>query len=198
MKTILLKRLILVNITIAVISSCGENSKQDNTSTKIKTVKNTIKTISKTENLLETTSLTNEALQDWFPNQLMSLQKTTTSIAPMSTHGINGAIANYDGNNKEKIKITLYDCSGEKGVLLLSQYSFYKNMTVDNENDYKIEKSFNKRGMEGIEAYDKNRQYSDISFLYNDRFGVNIKAYNMNRESVWESINNLKFDELLK
>ncbi|TBV25335.1 hypothetical protein DMZ43_10300 [Meridianimaribacter sp. CL38] len=72
MKTILLKRLILVNITIAVISSCGENSKQDNTSTKIKTVKNTIKTISKTESLLETTSLTNEALQDWFPNQLMS------------------------------------------------------------------------------------------------------------------------------
>lgn len=197
----------LINLKLVIVAAlfsllaCSKNTDKKNSEESIKInstsiLKNASKTINTIENLQNTTPISFESLKNWFPNQLIGMQRETVKEAPLSPNGINGAVIEYYGTQSNKMRITIYDCAGKSGGLVLGQYSLYKNMTVDNENDYKIEKSFNKNGMMGIETYHKDKKHTNISFLFEDRFAFHIMAYETDRSEVWKAIEMLKLSEL--
>lgn len=197
------KSLPIILMLLSILNSCGKESKNENsvnkkTTSKVNVVKNTVETINNATSLMETTPLSIDELKTWLPDNLQTLNKIEAKDAPLSANDISGVVADFEGADKQKIQLTLYDCAGKNGGLVLGKYMLYKNMTINSENDYKIEQSFNKNGMIGIEIFEKNRKYSNISFLFKDRLGFNVLAYEMDRESVWKAIEELNINKLLK
>lgn len=191
------KTYLIILLTFFICSCNNDDKKKGVTINKTSVVKNAVKTVSTIEDLQNITPINLEEFTTWFPSQLISMQKVSVVAAPLSANDISGAVAKYQGDKTNKMHITLYDCAGKNGAMILGQYTLYKNMKVDNENDYKIEKSFNKDGMMGIETFHKDRKFSDISFLYKDRLALNIKVYETDREMVWKAIEDLKLKKLI-
>ncbi|MBU3822956.1 hypothetical protein KO566_12870 [Flavobacteriaceae bacterium XHP0103] len=69
-------------------------------------------------------------------------------------------------------------------------------MTVDKEDEYKIEKSFKKNKMAGIETYHKKRKESMMSFMYDDRFAIVVSSKQLDRDTVWKAIELLNLENL--
>ncbi|CAM1347154.1 hypothetical protein [Tenacibaculum crassostreae] len=191
------KTYLIILLTLFICSCKNDIKKEAATINKTSVVKNVIKTVSTIENLQNITPINLEEFKTWFPSQLINMQKVSVVAAPLSANDISGTVAKYQGDKTNKMQITLYDCAGKNGAMILGQYTLYKNMKVDNESAYKIEKSFTKNGMMGVETFHKDRKFSDISFLYRDRLALNIKAYETDREMVWKAIEDLKLKKLI-
>lgn len=89
-----------IAIAMAFLVSCGNDTKKqqevgDKTTNKFDVIKNSAGTINTTINLMETTPISFEALEDWFPENLLDLQLETVEKGSLSANGITSMVGHY-------------------------------------------------------------------------------------------------------
>ena len=193
-----LKTLVTLAITILCCFACGNDTKKKNTKTvnQLDVIKNTAGTINSTVSLLETTPISFEALKNWFPQNLLDMQLKNVEKGSLSANGITSMIGHYRGANGESFDLLINDAAGKNGSIVVGSFSMYKNMKVDRDDEYKLEKSFKKGELGGIETYHKRAKECMISSMYDDRFAIVISTKQLERETVWDAIETLPFDNL--
>ena len=159
------KKVVALLIIVSIIYSCGNSSKKENQESnkevnQLNVIKNTTGTINNTISLMEMTPISYEFLEQWFPKNLLNMQLSNIEKGSLSGNNITSSVAHYKGPNNASFDIIINDAAGKNGSIVVGSFSIYKNMTVDREDDYKIEKSFKKNKMAGIETYHKKRKES--------------------------------------
>ncbi len=197
----LFNKSVLLCVTVMLLTSCGNDTKKEQqkdtkTFNQLDVIKNSTGTLNNTINLMETIPITYEALEDWFPKTLLDMQLITIEKGSLSGHGITSSVAHYRGDTNESFDIIINDAAGKNGSIVVGTFSIYKNMKVNREDDYKLEKSFKKGELGGIETYHKNAKESKISGMYADRFAIVISTKQLERETVWNAIENLPLENL--
>ena len=190
-----------MTIAIVALASCGDNSKKNQSEgttnvNQFDVIKNSAGTINTTINLMETTPISFEALEDWFPENLLDLQLETVEKGSLSANGITSMVGHYKGANNESFDLLINDAAGKNGSIVVGSFSMYKNMKVDREDDYKLETSFKNGKLGGIETFHKKSKESMISGMYGDRFAIVISSKHMERDMVWSAIEKLPFNNL--
>lgn len=71
-----------------------------------------------------------------------------------------------------------------------------KNTKVDKVDDYKLEKSFIKGKLRGIEVYHKRVKECVISSIYDDRYAIVISSKQLESMMVRNAIEELPFDKI--
>jgi|GEM_PF-6321386 len=185
-------------VAVMLLASCGNDTKKKDTETvnQLDVIKNTAGTINSTVSLLETTPISFEALEDWFPQNILDMPLENVEKGSLSANGITSMVGHYRGANGKSFDLLINDAAGKNGSIVVGSFSIYKNMKVDREDEYKLEKSFKKGELGGIETYHKRAKECMISSMYDDRFAIVISTKQLERETVWDAIETLPFDNL--
>jgi len=197
------KNFYAVILTMFLLFNCKNENKKENTdntqtTTKINVLNNTVNTLNNAENLLETTPISFEALDAWFPKTLLDMQLKSVEKGSLSANGITSMVGHYRGPNDKSLDLLINDAAGKNGSIVVGSFSIYKNMKVDKEDDYKLEKSFKNGKLGGIETYHKRAKECMISGMYQDRFAIVISSKKLERETVWDAIDTFNFNNLTK
>lgn len=190
--------LFVIGLFITFYGCKDKSNKQKDakTTNQLDVIKNTTSTINTTINLMETTPITFEALERWFPKTLLDMQLDSVEKGSLSANDITSMVGHYRGVNDESFDLLINDAAGKNGSIVIGSFSIYKNMKVDKEDDYKLEKSFKNGELGGIETYHKRAKECMISSMYADRFAIVISSKKLERETVWDAIEKLPLDKL--
>lgn len=185
-------------VAVMLLASCGNDTKKKGTKAvdQLDVIKTTSSSINNTISLMDTTPISFEALENWFPETLLDMQLKNVDKGSLSAHDITSMVGHYRGANGESFDLLINDAAGKNGSIVVGSFSIYKNMKVDREDDYKLEKSFKKGEFGGIETYHKRAKECMISSMYEDRFAIVISSEKLERETVWDAIGKLPFDKL--
>lgn len=149
-------------------------------------------------NQSEATSLSMEELEAWFPKTLNGMNLTQTMPGALSRSGISSMAAGYDGADSKKFVPTITDCAGPQSSLARTAYNQIEQQPLSEKTtDFGYEHVVNEQGFHAKEMYHDASQMLEIQFLYKDRIGVSVQAYNMARDEVWQTIKSLPLDKLL-
>ena len=148
--------------------------------------------------LLETNSLSDDDIQNWFPKTILKLNQESTQKGTLKGIDANGASALYAGSNNQKFTISITDCAGKGGAKIYKRYARYKKPKEDHEDNTSITRHFNNDGKSGKSVFVKPLNQYAIEFLYKDRLAITIGAQNIKKEYVYQALDVFPFDELKK
>ncbi len=148
--------------------------------------------------LVETKPLSENQIQQWFPETLLNLTKTSSQKGTLLAPDAHGASGMYVGNDNQKFSISITDCAGTGAEKIYKNYADYKKQKNDHENSTSITTYFNKDGRSGKTLFVKSLNMYNLDFLYKDRLAVTINAQNMEQENVYKVIDAIPFDDLIK
>lgn len=146
----------------------------------------------------EVTPLSMEELEAWFPKTLNGMNLSQTMPGALSRSGISSMAAGYDGADSKKFVPTITDCAGPQSSLARTAYNQIQQQPLSEKTtDFGYEHIVNEQGFHAKEMYHDANQMLEMQFLYNDRIGVSVQAYNMERDEVWQVVKSLPLDKLL-
>lgn len=181
-----------------LLVSCKNNDKAPGKLEQGTSMGKTVSDLAKQSRALKNTEpVTEEEFKGWFPKTLQGLELRNIAKGPLTGHGISGAVAQYEGTGKKNFSVTINDGAGKKGMMLLSQFATIRHLKPEQDQDEnKQQKFYDNKTILGIEAVYKNEKKVVIDFLYKSRFAVNLEANGLEKEAVWEAIEDLDIDEL--
>jgi len=176
-------------------SDQNKTSETNKTSTTKAVTKDNTETVQK---LVKTTPLSEEAIQQWFPETLINLNQTSSQKGTLQGLAAHGASAFYDGSNNKKFSVSITDIAGEDAEKIYKRYARYKSPKSEHEDSTSITTYFNKDGRSGKSIFVKSLDMYTIDFLYKDRLTVTVNAQNIEQEHVNKIIEAIPFERLLK
>ncbi|WP_162623355.1 hypothetical protein [Confluentibacter sediminis] len=178
-----MKRIILILILVVFSVSCGNDSKKTDSSagnnTQVEEHEKELSIDSKDlkELLSKTTLLTEAEFKEVFPKSIRGLA-LDDEVEIINQQGY----AEY-GNGK--ITLAIHDCAG-KNSGMATMFGTAYNIKKHDVDDIKY--SNQKRdAIKTINTYRANRNQSDIVFLHNNRWYVNLSGKTMNPDELWEA-----------
>ena len=194
----------LISMCFILAISCGEKkkTKSDNVSISeekkvtdyVKEAKENISTKNKLE---ETTPITSEELDEWIPNNIAGLERTTylTDINPKLE--IFMAKAKYTTpSSKKSLDITFMDGAGERGSKAIGPYLNLENLYKDETTNQGFQKVISKNNMVIVQKYRKQGDKFILEFAPKDRYAIKIETESFSEEELWDAVDYFNFDKL--
>ena len=194
----------LISMCFILAISCGEKkkTKSDNVSISeekkvtdyVKEAKENISTKNKLE---ETTPITSEELDEWIPNKIAGLERTTylTDINPKLE--IFMAKAKYTTpSSKKSLDITFMDGAGERGSKAIGPYLNLENLYKDETTNQGFQKVISKNNMVIVQKYRKQGDKFILEFAPKDRYAIKIETESFSEEELWDAVDYFNFDKL--
>ncbi|MEE9350051.1 MAG: hypothetical protein V3U80_08395 [Flavobacteriaceae bacterium] len=189
-----MKQLITLAILLLAIGACKKETSQNlnNVQELIKGVKHMEK---KTEKLAKLKPITKDEIKTWMPEKIGDLKRTAYNIG--SQMGSSTVSLDFKGDENKRIKIKILDGAGI-GSPIIAMYSMMTKMDIDKENEsgYERTETFNKQRV--FIKYRSSNSYkkSEISYLFNERFGIEANGWNMEPKELWSYIKKLNLKKL--
>jgi len=163
------------------------------------------------DKLTNTTPLTNEELKDWLPINLGAFKRQGFKVGKTAYANVASIQGTYnlifeeelDENLKPKLIekkciLNITDGAGPTGGIMISALQMAVKMDIEEENELKHLKPVTKNGIRAQETYFKNKNSTELQFVYKDRFGVTIQTENMIPEETWQLVEKLNLEALIK
>ena len=190
-----------------LFTSCGEKAKE--TRDNVKEAKETFGAFTKMaseakkagediQKVSELEPLTSDDFKNWMPDKVGDLNRTGFKNNAMGAMKVASSEATYKNETGDKqIKVTVIDGAGTgsfaiAGIRMASQM----DMEEQDENGYKKTVKYNKG--KAMEEYNNSRNHTELQFLHDERFGVEVNATGMNAAETWAMVDQLQLNKLSK
>ncbi|HLR38391.1 MAG TPA: hypothetical protein VK084_10105 [Chitinophagaceae bacterium] len=146
--------------------------------------------------LTSLTPLTNDQLKAWMPEKLMAMKRTAYSIGGgyLSTTSLHATYSKKD--KPEEIKIQLMDGADSIAASVISLFRISLARDFEQETQSHVKKTVEKDGVKAIEKYQKDSSRSTITFVYDERYYVELIGTNIYITQLWDAVNQLNLDDL--
>ncbi len=209
-----MKKLITIAMLLLVVIACKKEnnplSKIKEATKKVKETKQSLKNVNEIikgaedlqkniEKLSEITPISKEEIKAWMPEELGDLKRTKYEIGKqMGFAKISNVNLEFKtSDNKKGITAKIIDGAGN-GASMISMFLMVKNADVDSEDQ---------TGYERTETFDNQRvlvkyynpkygNKSNLNYLLDDRFLIEVKGWNMKPDELWNYLKKLKLEKL--
>jgi len=143
--------------------------------------------------------LTNDDFKSWMPESIAGMERTGYKTGTAGMANIASAEATYKNEDKSKsITVAVIDGAGPTAAFAVASFRLITAMDMEQENESGYEKTVKKEGFKALEKYRKTNGNTEITFLYDERFGVSVNANDMTPDEVWDLVDNLDLKKLSK
>lgn len=148
--------------------------------------------------LRETTSLSQEELKLWLPDELDGMRRTGYKSGAMMIGGISSIEGEYaSADNIRKLKVELMDGAGEMGASVAIAAQTTLAMDYEEESETKSRRTVTKNGMRAVEEYQKKSGKTIVETLYGNRLYLKVTGEKMEPDDVWAAMEALHIEKLL-
>lgn len=145
------------------------------------------------EELKKLKPIANEKLQDFYPSDLLGLNRSNVSVTNVT--GYSSGSAAYTGNNGVEIQVMIFDCAGEAGANFYGM-SYLSKLNAETEDEKGYQKVIAFDDSKAIETYDKQTKEYSLSFLTAERFWVSVTSSTTSPANVKKFIQALDLQKL--
>lgn len=168
------------------------------------TVSNTRKAVKEMEKVQEDMEelkneepLTNEELKEWLPDEINGMKRTGYKAGQTAYLQIAQVEATYQNEDKsKKLKIQVMDGAGEMGAAATAGMRILFSQDFEEEDEYKVRRTTKKDGNKVIEEYRKDGSRSEVQFMQDDRFYIQVTGTNMDLDETWDAIAEMDPEDL--
>ncbi len=158
------------------------------------------------EKLAELEPLTSEDFKNWMPDEVAGMKRTGYKNNVAGYANIASSEATYKSEDGEKqLNVQVIDGAGSLAGFAIAGYRMVTKMDMEEQNEYGHTKTLEKKGIKAQEKYRKYdegtehfRENTELMFLHDDRFGIEVKGKNMSPDEVWNALDDLKLNRLSK
>lgn len=150
--------------------------------------------------LSDVTPLTVEELEAWLPQSLNGMERTGSQPGSMSRSGVSGISATYGNPYKKSIVILVTDGAGAlaSAMGLVGGYRRQINADIDRVTEGGYSKTVTNKGVKAIESHTKHDSSYNVTTLFGDRFGIELRSTRISLEEAWQAYHALPLEGLLK
>ena len=112
------------------------------------------------------------------------------------TTNVNGVTGDALNEKYKTVTIGITDGAGVAGSGMVSSFEMMINMPFAANDANKNQKITEKNGIKAIETYNKDRNQSELQFIYDGRFMISISATKRTPEETWDIIPLLNLNAL--
>lgn len=148
--------------------------------------------------LSEKAPLSNDDLKAWLPEKLEGMDRTGFKVgnpAYVNSTSVKGTYKAGEGKDRREFNVEVIDGAGPLASLVLMS-GVSQNLEMEEEDESKHLKTVERKGIKARQTYFKQRNNTSISFLYRDRFMVEVRAENMGVEETWGLVDALDLEDL--
>lgn len=132
----------------------------------------------------------------WVPQSILNVPLTESGPNDHSDIPTQGIRAYYDNDAGKNIELRITDMTGE-----LANHKFAYEMTIGKERNDRdwgshYRKAVQQQGYVANETHDKNKLYTFLRFIHEDRYLVSIKANGFTPDELWNNLNEFQIDKL--
>lgn len=127
----------------------------------------------KIEALKKMPTIPMDKLQGLMPKDIDGVKQTNFSYDMQWGYGY--ATADFDKTKAEGIKVTFYDCSGPEGSTYYAG-NFYDKLNQDKQDSSEYSKTIDLMGAKAIEFYNKDVNYSTLTYMVGDNLLVQLQG----------------------
>lgn len=159
--------------------------------------------------------LSTEQLIAWFPEELNGLERTSVGAGKNAQPGVTMVQAIYRtpgqteflttatggdilNPNYKTVMVGVMDGAGRIGAGLVSATAMMTRMNFEQDDEKKHQKVVEVNGIKAQETYHKQKDRTEVQFVYDGRFGISVEANKFNSEETWNHIANLGLENLPK
>lgn len=146
--------------------------------------------------LKELTPLTNDALKAWLPGSLGDLDRTGFKVGKTGYMNVSSIEGTYKNDDGRELKVEIMDGAGEMGSVLMTSMSMATKMEVEEEDENKHLQTLTRDGIKAKQTYFKNRNKTELQFIYGRRFVVMVKGKDIEPENTWNLVDALDLEDL--
>ena len=198
-----MKQLLLIIAVGGLLFACDNPVSKKIKETR-ENVSNTRKAVKEMENMQEDLEdlqqmepLTNEELKAWLPEEINGMKRTGYKAGQTAYMQIAQVEGTYQNEDKSKrLKIQVIDGAGQMGAAATAGFRLVFSQDFEEEDEYKIRRTVRKNGMKAIEEYKKNNNNSEVQFMQNDRFYIQVNGINMDLDETWDAIEEMDASDL--
>lgn len=198
-----MKQLLLIIAVGGLLFACDNPVSKKIKETR-ENVSNTRKAVKEMENMQEDLEdlqqmepLTNEELKAWLPEEINGMKRTGYKAGQTAYMQIAQVEGTYQNEDKSKrLKIQVIDGAGQMGAAATAGFRLVFSQDFEEEDEYKIRRTVRKNGMKAIEEYKKNNNNSEVQFMQNDRFYIQVNGTNMDLDETWDAIEEMDASDL--
>lgn len=150
--------------------------------------------------LSEKAPLSNDDMKAWLPEQLEGIERTGFKVgnaAYVNAASVKGTYKSGEGENRREFNVEVIDGAGPLASLVLMN-GVTHNLDVEEEDENKHMQTVERDGIRARQTYYKQRNNTALSFLYKDRFLVEIRADNIGVEETWGMVEALRLQDLIE
>ncbi|MBT8262105.1 MAG: hypothetical protein KJO05_04730 [Bacteroidia bacterium] len=198
-----MKKLLLILAMVGAFMACENPVSKKIKETK-ETVSNTRKAVKEMEKVQEDMEelkneepLTNEELKEWLPDEINGMKRTGYKAGQTAYLQIAQVEATYQNEDKsKKLKIQVMDGAGEMGAAATAGMRILFSQDFEEEDEYKVRRTTKKDGNKVIEEYRKDGSRSEVQFMQDDRFYIQVTGTNMDLDETWDAIAEMDPEDL--
>jgi hypothetical protein len=198
-----MKKLLLILAIVGAFMACENPVSKKIKETK-ETVSNTRKAVKEMEKVQEDMEelkneepLTNEELKEWLPDEINGMKRTGYKAGQTAYLQIAQVEATYQNEDKsKKLKIQVMDGAGEMGAAATAGMRILFSQDFEEEDEYKVRRTTKKDGNKVIEEYRKDGSRSEVQFMQDDRFYIQVTGTNMDLDETWDAIAEMDPEDL--
>ncbi len=198
-----MKQLLLIIAVVGLLFACDNpvSNKIKETKENVSNTRNAVKEMENMqedmEDLQQMEPLTNEELKAWLPEEINGMKRTGYKAGQTAYMQIAQVEGTYQNEDKTKrLRIQVIDGAGQMGAAATAGFRLVFSQDFEEEDEYKIRRTVRKNGMKAIEEYKKNNNNSEVQFMQNDRFYIQVNGTNMDLDETWEAIEEMDASDL--
>lgn len=202
------KCIILLIFTASCFSSCIGKIKEakenmEDAGSGLKNMNKAVKEMKKAgadmKELQDKEPLTNENFKTWMPESVGGMERTGYKTGVAGYANIASAEATYKNEDKSKsLTVSVIDGAGPTAAFAVAAFRMAAAIDMEEQDEYGYKKTVKREGFKAMETYRNSGEKTEIMFLYDNRFGVNINASGMDADDVWGLVDNLDLKKLSK
>ena len=204
-----MKKFSTIALLLLVVLAC---KKENNPINKIKKVKKGFENVQQTldiaknfekntKRLASLTPLSKENFKTWMPENLDDLKRTKYEIGKQMGYAkISKVHLEYKTEDKNKgVSLKIIDGAGN-GASVITMFNLTSQQDLDSESETGYKKTMTFDGVKVLVEY-SNPKYANrslLKYLLNDRLYVEARGWQMKPDELWEYLNKLKIEKLIK
>lgn len=144
--------------------------------------------------LAEKTPLSNEQLKSWLPNTIMGMERSAFKVGNMAFTGAASIKGTYKEEDKQFV-VEVVDGAGSMGGMVIMA-GVAARVDMEEDNEFQHMKTLERNGIQAKQTYYKKQNKTQLLFLYDDRFLVEINGDGMGVDETWQAVGKLNLKDL--
>lgn len=199
------RKLLAIAVMVLLIQGC-KSDKADQIKEAVKEVKAAGTIYSQAGSLQEKAAalsekppLSNEDMKSWLPEKLEGMDRTGFKVgnpAYVNSTSAKGTYKAGEGKDRREFNVEIIDGAGPLASLVLMS-GMTQGMEVEEEDENKHMQTVERDGIRARQTYFKQRNNTALSFLYKERFMIEVRADNLGVEETWQMVDALRLPDLI-